>query len=411
MKSILLILALAVASSAKIYFAEEQILPSDVRVDFVLWMPMVAPVASAGGDSVRSEPWDCASVQTGLKFSTCRILEINRPATDLDHHLSWALLNLSASSYRGELTARPDHRPDIDNLAIPVVAMRKRADSCTYVVVSRESYAPLAGGKTACRDFSEALAGFEGDLSGRFNRVRKEVRKEDKVVRTPYSLDRNRPHTLDLGLEISIAGPIMLSGDKEPDSQDGPFAVREERFDLEDLASHDGGAFAGRFFFQYRKLIGLRFGFEYSRLELESDVVASIRSQSGETGLQSWNIDRYTTSGEILLGKAVRSDVAELYGGAVLGLAHTRYEEYALVSGKSIEVPGLLKNVTGPYLGAQGQLRIMQLILIGLEAGVHIKDFGLKNATTQPDGSGSEFQFRAHLGVLYTFDLAPSEGP
>lgn len=412
----LLLGAVCGGAQARAFFSDRQVLPEDHSLDVLVWLDPSdsAFTAFARPDSVGAWPESlqvapspgtsaCAFQDPSWQFPACQV-SAPRRGSPRDEYLYWAFLNLSSASSRRDLAARTHHEPVFDSLQRPLLAFRKRQDSCFYLVLGPDSYAPLAGGILACPDLSTAFSGVISDHSRRMNlRSAPSSARLDKTVPPVYG--RDRTHALDLGIETTAALPIMLSGDAE--EQQGPYTVQKEVFDLDDLAEHKGLPVSFRFFLQYRRVIGFRIGYERSDLGLVRAALAELQAEASTYGrrLDDWRIRRNIWSGELTLGATFHGgDDAALYVGGAFGISRVDYTESVVIDGRNGEVEGILADVAGFQTSGLLHARLFNFLQFGIELGLGFKEFELRSGSgPQPDGSASELQIRGVLGLYHAF--------
>lgn len=395
--------AAARPAGARTVFAEKQVLPRDNIVDVNLWLVDTA-------SSPQDPAWSCDSAASGpFRLSTCSVRPYARASGPRDEYLYWAFLNLAPASERGDLAPRsPGQEAFFESLERPLLAMKRRGDSCTYLVLFRDSYAPLAAGRVACPDLGGALLAVDADLAGRRNLFPKpRGDKGNKKVIASYALSWDVPQDYDMGVEASASLTLGMSADHT--EGEGPFAREVETFNFSDLANQEIMPLSLRAFILYRGIVGLRIGYSYSSFSLKSGVEEGFRSGLAAQGgtLESWKIARHDYSAEMLLGRTWESSSTRFGMHGILGFAQVDFRETVTINGRKYYDEGLFGDVTGGLLGFGGDVQIGRSIWVGLETCLLIKDFKLRNADTQPDGTGNELQFRLRLAWFKRKTLSP----
>ena len=393
--AITIIWVLTGRARAEPYFRAEQALPPSHNVDVLVWL-----FDSTATDSL----WDCARADSSaIKPANCSVRAYSHPNTRPDKYLYGAFLNLGPRSDRADLGAQDDD--DQDAFAAwkrPLLAMKMRHDSCLYLVVQRDQLAPLAGGSVPCADLSQGLKGVAADLQGRDHFIaRPDGEGSPKKVRRAWAMIHSPPHTLDFGLDAAVGAAAPLSGDTQADAND-PFSQGSEAFDFEDYADTKSPPIGFRATMLYRDVVGLRLGYAYTTYDMSSDVQSSLAQSISQQGgvLSDWNISRKDWTVELIAGYPTIGDKVELPVYGMLGFGKSYFNETAVVNGKSYPKQGLLADESSFIIGGGAQIRL-PYFFIGVEMNAYVKDFKFRNATQQPDGSGSEIQFRLYAGSYY----------
>jgi len=394
---ITIIWVLSGRARAEPYFRAPQALPPSHSVDVLVWL-----FDSTATDSL----WDCARADSSaIKPANCSVRAYSHPNTRPDKYLYGAFLNLGPRSDRADLGAQDED--DQDAFAAwkrPLLAMKMRHDSCQYLVVQRDQLAPLAGGNVPCSDLSQGLKGVAADLQGRDHFIaRPDGEGAPKKIRRDWAMIHTPPHTLDFGLDAAVGAAAPLNDDKQADAND-PFSQSTQAFDFEDYAETKSPPVAFRATLLFRDLIGLRLGYAYTTYDASSDTKSSLaeaiaQAQPGAV-LSDWNISRKDWTLEFIVGYPTIGNTAELPVYGMLGFGKSYFNETAVVDGKSYPHQGVLADESSVILGVGGQIRL-PYFFIGAEMNAYIKDFRFRNATQQPDGSGSEIQFRLYAGSYY----------
>lgn len=407
---------------AGLYFADSKVLPGNRAVDIKVWLPhgtalprpetLPSDSLPAYGDSPAADPWSCAPGNHPFRPASCQVSTYRRDGLALHEYLYRSFLNLEERTRKGDLAAEAaDHRSALDALVRPVIALKVRKDSCLYLIVHNQSYAPAASGRVSCRDLSQALAAIDGDLAGRGVLDEGMQRKpSEKVVLSPGRYVFHAPQVLDLGFTLTGTVPLPIPTDTEESA--GPYSQTVERFDLGDLTDVAFLPLALRPYILYRNVVGFRATVEYASFALDEDILSALRSDAAANGvrLDDWRIVRMGYGGELLLGGTYATAGAETFMAAHFGIFHLVHSEKATLDGKEREVPGLLDDVTAVHLGGSVNFRFRGWCQLGFEMGLLLKDFRLRHATTQPDGTGNEFQIRMNLGGFKRIHLAIKDG-
>jgi hypothetical protein len=397
-------LAFAVApAEARTVFAEKQVLTRDKIVEVNLWLVDTT-------SSPQDRAWRCDSAAAEpFRMSACSVRPYARASGPRDEYLYWAFLNLAPASERGDLAPRSsDQEAFFDGLDHPLLAMKRRGDSCTYLVLFRDSYAPLAAGRVACADLDGALRAVDLDLAGRQNLFPK-LRSDrgNKRVIASYALSWDFPRDYDVGMEASASLAFGMSADHT--EGEGPFAQEVTTFNFKDLTDQEIMPLSLRAFVLYRGIVGLRVGYSYSAFALESDAESEIRNDLASQGgtLQDWKIARHDYTAELLLGRTIESSRTRFGIHGIVGFAWVDFRETVTINDRKYYNDGLFADVKGGLFGFGGDVQLGRSMLLGLEACLLVKDFEIRNADRQPDGTGNELQFRLRLAWFKRKLLSP----
>ncbi len=402
-----IVLALAATQAhAKLWLTQKQVLPADGIYDLVVWH-----ADTSDGSAKR---WACDSLQgEDLQPATCQSHPYAKPTAGArDEYIYSAFLNAAPDARRAELSAKgPAQEAAFDSLSSPVLAIKERGDSCVYLVIFRDSYAPLALGRIACADTRSALREVSRDLAGRKKMVPRPGRSAAaKRAGGGDELSDLTTDRLDYGLEASAGAAIGMSDDKT-ENEGTPFEQEVQHFDFNDFAELDQVPLGIRAYLSWNGAIGFRAGYAYSTYTLASRIYsgfqADIAAQGGE--LQAWKIARHDYTFELLFGKMKSNSNADMGAHGILGVIKTDFKETAKISGKEYHNGGILKDETGVILGAGGDILIARHVLFGFEVGLLLKDFALQGTGTQPDGTGNEIQIRFRLGAFERMEWGPKD--
>ncbi|MDB5105718.1 MAG: hypothetical protein JWP91_3407 [Fibrobacteres bacterium] len=391
---------------ASVIFTEKQVLTRDKTLDVTVWRPDSAFDAA-------DTAWSCGKAYGTLNVSSCLVRPYVRTSNVRDQYLYWAFLNLSGGTERADLTPQVEEQEAFfEGLQKPLLALKQKGGTCQYLIAYHDGYAPLAAGTVLCPDLATALRGVEEDMAGHASMVP----SRDKAPGSKHVMHRGEfstdvPNAIDWGLEAAPALAIGWSSDHTDSA--GPFTSEVRTFDFNDLATRDLFPLAVRAFMVYKGSVGLRLGYAYSSFDLASEFKDRIRADLAAQGqtLDDWKIARHDYSLELTAGKPYTNGNAELGWYASIGFAKVDFRETATVSGKDYKDAGLLADQTAFLIGAGGEVKLARCIVMGLELGLMVKDFELRNSTRQPDGSGNEIQLRLRLGGFSRMHLASPAAP
>jgi hypothetical protein len=198
---------------ARAIFQEKQVLSPDKTVDLLVWRTDTAVMADTAGP-VGDPGWECGAVDGPLRLSSCVVRPYARSPGAREQYLFWAFLNLVPASQAEDLSPQfPEQAAFFDGLRRPLLALKQKGDSCHYLIVFRDAYAPLAAGKVACPDLGSALRAVDEDLAGRASLVPREPGTAAKKVFKRGEISLDLPNSLDFGLEASAALAFGWTGD------------------------------------------------------------------------------------------------------------------------------------------------------------------------------------------------------
>jgi hypothetical protein len=380
---------------AEPFFRAKQALPPGHDVDVMVWK-----FDSTAADSL----WDCARADSGsIKPVACTVQDYGHPRTKAEKYLYGAFLNLNAGVDRADLGARDeDDESAFSAWKRPLLALKMRRDTCLYLVVQNDELAPLAGGRVPCPDLSQAFKGVAADMRGRDHFIaRPQGEAAPKKIRREWTFLHDPPHTLDFGLEAAVAAAAPISKDENADSND-PFSRPSQTFDFEDYADTKTPPLSLRATLLFRDLVGIRLGYAYTTYDMNDDVRSSLAQDIAQQGgvLSDWRISRKDWTCEFLLAYPSAGNTLELPLYGFLGFGKSFFNETAVVNGRDYPNQRLLHDEVSFLFGGGAQIRLPYFTL-GVEANLYTKDFSFRNATRQPDGSGSEIQFRLYAGSYY----------
>ncbi len=391
-------------SMANSIFMKARVLPENKTVDLMVWR---TDTLSPNSDS----SWNCKKIDAPIYPASCLIRPYSPDSSDQDGYLYWAFLNLYSGSKPNDLsTHKPEQETFFDHLKKPLIVLKQRGDSCAYLILFRNSYAPLAAGKVQCPDLSTSLKQIDIDLAHQKFLSQKDENDTTRAKKVYHSGEvvSHSPNCIDLGIEASVGVYAGMSNDESADPNI-PASFPQyplQRFDFNDFAEFDGFPLSFRTFISYRNIIGLRLGYGLSNFLLNGKILNAINKDTLlATKIDQWVIDRSDYSLEIILGGSFATTAVDIGLYGYMGMAKLAFKERAIfVNGNELKTPGFLKNTEGFLLGVGSDLKFSERYLIGVEIGMLFKSFFMKTGP-QPDGTGNEFQLRFRLGGMQRFML------